>query len=500
MTGNKSGVRALFLPGSARNCLYLAGLFILSRVAYYAAGVRFVADMDNLIQIADTMLLQEDLFRTVLLLHYQPPLFNLFIGLICKMFPGHILEAFHIIYLIMGLCLCLAVYLLAIRLALRNRWAFTLAGVFAASPAAILLENWAFYSYPVALGLVLAALALNFYAETKNSGWLFCLFLLMAAVVLTRSMFHPLLMLFVPVGLFVLLPTCRRQIVTAALIPMMVVGLWMAKNFYTVGGLTTSTLLGMNFYKITTMQVPNFERVKMFANGELSKFSLYANFESLDYYRDKTGEVEVFLPSGIPVIDNERTSRGEPNFNHPAYVSISRRFLRDDLSVIRHHPAVYAEGVMGALSLYFQPPHDQIFSTENVKKIAPLIRVSDVVLYGQLSSLWRDNYHTEFKSRIKLSNSLPDIGLFVLAALLAIILYWPAALLGGGYKGLARPRAITVLFMLFAVFYVSGVVNLLEIGENARIRFEIEPFIWLLAATAFAGRRKSLSGHGMESE
>jgi hypothetical protein len=496
MMGEKNDEGAFFPPGAARYCLYLAGLFVLSRAAYSVAGVRFVADLDNLIQIADPQLLTEDLFRTVLLMHSQPPLFNLFVGIIYKLFPGNIQAVLHVIYLAMGLCLCLTVYLLAIRLGLQYRLASVLAAVFTITPATILLENWTFYSYPVSLMLVLSALALNFYVETKKIAWLFVLFLLMAVVVLTRSMFHPLWMLIVPGAMYALLPGCRRRIVTAALIPVMVVGLWMAKNYYTVGGFTTSTLLGMNFYKITTMQVPDFQRVKMFANGELSRFGLYANFESLDYYRDKTGEVDLFLPSGIPALDNERKSNGSSNFNHPAYVNISSRFLHDDLSVIRHRPAAYARGVLGAISLYLQPPHDQVFNKDNVNSISPWVRVADVVLYGQLSSLWRDNYHTEFKSRIKLSKNLPDIGLFVLVALLAIMLYWPAAFVRAGRRSLSEPRWITVLFMLFAVLYVSSVANLLEIGENARIRYEIEPFIWLLAAAAFAGVGKTAPEQG----
>ncbi len=480
----------MFPSGTTKLCCALAGLFALSRLVCYAAGVRFVADLDNLIQIADTLLLREDLFRTVLLLHYQPPLFNLFIGLVCKIFPDNFILVFQLIYLALGLCLCIAVFLLGIRLGLGRKWAFALSGVFTVTPATILLENWAFYSYPVALLLVLAALALNFFAETRKLVWLFCLFLLLATVVLTRSMFHPLWLLLVSGALWLLLPECRRRIVTAALIPLLVVGLWMAKNYYTVGGFTTSTLLGMNMSKITIMQLSGPERVRLYSQQKMSVAGLYSPFESLDYYRANFKDIAGYLPSGIPILDNERTAGGAPNFNHPAYVDISRRFLHDDLSVVRYRPAAYIGGVFGALSLYVQPPHDQIFNPENVKKIAPWVRVSDVILYGQLSSLWRDNYHTEFKSRIRLSESLPDIGLFVLAALLAIALYWPAALARGGLEGLRGPRGITALFMFFTVAYVSGVVNLLEIGENARIRYEIEPLIWLLAASAFSSMRK----------
>ena len=486
----------LFPAGAGRNCLYLLVIFLVSRLSYFAAGVRFLEDLTGLIQIADPSLLREDLFRTVLLLHAQPPLFNLFVGFVLRCFGEHALLAFNLIYLLAGLCLTLSIYLLALRLNIKPRRALLLSGLFTVAPATILLENWAFYTYPLALLLISSALALNIYLERRTSGWLFCLFSLLAMVVLTRSMFHPLWVLAVPLTLCRLLPDRRRQIAAAAAVPLLLVGLWMAKNYYTVGSLTTSTMLGMNFYKITIMQVPDEDRVRMHAEGDLSKYGLYANFESIDYYREKIGTIKAYLPTGIPIMDNARTTDGFPNFNNPAYVDISRRFLRDDISVIIHRPSAYLRGVLGAASLYLQPPHDQVFSTRNVERIAPALRVTDVLLYGQLSSLWRDNYHTEFKTRIKLANTIPDIGLFVLIALLVILIYWPAVILTASRSYLASPHGGTILFMLALVTYVTLLANLIEIGENARIRYEVEPFIWLLFTAYLARKRESAPEDG----
>jgi hypothetical protein len=142
---------------------------------------------------------------------------------------------------------------------------------------------------------------------------LFALFFLLAVLVLTRSMFHPLLMLLVPLLIFVVFKDGRRKIVTAALVPLLVVGLWMAKNYYTVGSLSTSSLLGMNLSKITIMQLPGDERTRMYQTGEMSVIGLYSPFMDLDYYRRHAVILPEYHSTGIPVMDNERTSSGKPN-------------------------------------------------------------------------------------------------------------------------------------------------------------------------------------------
>ena len=65
MTTSRDG-EGLFPAGTLKSCLVLAVLFVLSRLAYYDAGVRFLDNLAELYQVADLSLLKSDTFRTVL--------------------------------------------------------------------------------------------------------------------------------------------------------------------------------------------------------------------------------------------------------------------------------------------------------------------------------------------------------------------------------------------------------------------------------------------------
>ena len=66
--------------------LYIVIVFIVSRTIYLFIGVRYEVEL-GLCQYIDPLLLRNNLFQSIYYLHSQPPLFNLFIGLILKLFP-----------------------------------------------------------------------------------------------------------------------------------------------------------------------------------------------------------------------------------------------------------------------------------------------------------------------------------------------------------------------------------------------------------------------------
>jgi hypothetical protein len=69
--------------------LLLTAAFVISRIAYYRAGVRFdLSPLFGYWQYVDLDLLRHDLVRSVYYLHSQPPLFNLYLGLVVKVFGG----------------------------------------------------------------------------------------------------------------------------------------------------------------------------------------------------------------------------------------------------------------------------------------------------------------------------------------------------------------------------------------------------------------------------
>ena len=87
--------------------------FILSRVFYHLIGIRFDATpLYWFYQFIDPQLLKLELFKSILYLHTQPPVFNLLLGLIMKISNNHEVLAFAIVYQITGLLLVFNLYIL----------------------------------------------------------------------------------------------------------------------------------------------------------------------------------------------------------------------------------------------------------------------------------------------------------------------------------------------------------------------------------------------------
>ncbi len=122
--------------------LFLVVAFVVSRVRYYLAGVRFDASpLGYYLQYIDPPLLQDSLLESVFYLHGQPPLFNLFLGVVLKLFPSSYLLAFAMIYMGLGLTLLLTTYAVLVRTGVPVWLGAVIALVFYANPVTILYEN-----------------------------------------------------------------------------------------------------------------------------------------------------------------------------------------------------------------------------------------------------------------------------------------------------------------------------------------------------------------------
>src|ERR1017187_1985332 len=85
--------------------ILLALVFAVSRVIYFAAGVRpDTIPIGTYLQYIDPALLREHLWQSLFYLREQPPGFNLYLGLVLKT-GAHPEAVFFIIHLLMGLAL-----------------------------------------------------------------------------------------------------------------------------------------------------------------------------------------------------------------------------------------------------------------------------------------------------------------------------------------------------------------------------------------------------------
>ncbi len=152
-----------------RNFLILIIIvFLLYRVlCFFIYDIRFNAGtLEVYWQFADPVLLQNDLFRSLFYFHSQPPLFNLFIGVILKLFPIHHINyhVFFLLYFSLGLIFALSLFLTMASLNVHVVLNLILTIIFISKPSTILYENWLMYTYPVSVLLCLSVFFLHRYS------------------------------------------------------------------------------------------------------------------------------------------------------------------------------------------------------------------------------------------------------------------------------------------------------------------------------------------------
>lgn len=462
-----------------RAALYLTVLFIVSRLVFYLVGVRFDATpLPTFWAYLDPPLLQHKLAESLFYLHSQPPLFNLFLGVILKAFPGNYAAAFNAVYLSAGWALCLALYRLQTSLGVSKAIALLIAALFTVSPYCILYENWLFYTYIITLLLVLTTLAFYRYLESGKGRYLLTLFSLIFVISGIRSLYHIIFFVAVFVLLFILRPRdLKRQLLTAAG-PFSLLLLLYLKNFILFGIFTTSSWFGMNLAAMTTMNLPIAEREAMVEKGDLSPLALIPRFSPIADYPPEYA-TDGRYPD-VVALHGEFKADGSKNMNHIAYIGISRQYQEDALAVLRAQPQIYLVTLAKAWHIYFRPSGDLCFlnDTGNRDRIASWVDVFD---YGASGKIPYD---------LRFIGPLSDVSVSPLYVYLFNTLGLPFLLVFGLIVSFRRTRGsdpvvsdaqkYAVLFTCINILYVAILGNAMDYSENMRFRFTTDPLSLVL--------------------
>jgi len=475
-----------------RAALALGLLFALSRAGAYAADVRFDAvPLVKYWQYVDPLLLRDSLTESLIHLHSQPPLFNLFMGLVLKLAPGWEIVAFAALFQLMGLLLCLALYALLRAFDVPRLAAVAVSAVFIGSPPSLLYENYLFYTYPVTAGVVVSALLLHRYMVQRRAvdGW--AAFALLAAICLTRSVFHLGWLVAICVLLAVVLRgsdasserarDSRWTGMAPALAALVVVVGFYLKNLILFGTFAASSWMGMNLASLALGPLYPEQRAAMIESGELSSLAAVAPFSPLQDYRDLVVPVE---ETGVPVLDLPLKANRKPNFNHLQYVTISKQYQEDALASLRSRPLLFLKSVLVALRIYLRPANEYRFLDRNRQAIRSWDSSFAMLHYGT------PGFRVDYPERIsghplswylaRLSRASPAVVCIYLAAL------------GFGFWTLLsalRSRSLdagsaTIVFMWGTLVWITAIGTTLEVGENNRFRYLGEPFALVLATLA----------------
>ena len=483
----------------------LAGLFVGSRMLFLYAGVRFYSHpLEGAWQYLDPELLRNDLLTSVYHLHSQPPLFNLFVGAVVKISAGYEAVTFAVTYAILGLLLSSSMFLIMNRLGVSEKLSFVLTVLFMISPSAILYENGLFYTYPLACLLCLAAIFVHRISVRSTFPDALIFFTLLAMIVLIRSVFNIVWLTFFLVALLISKRSSWKKIVLGFVIPFSVVLFWYGKNVNLFGMFSTSSWLGMSFAYNTTAKLPRETVESLVRDNLLSELALIEPFSPVSSYLPYLPPVQ---KTGVPALDHEFKSTGAINYNHIAYIAVSRIYLQDGFKVMRQFPARYLLSVAGAFRVFMIPANEYHKLRVNREHIKLVESLYNPVIYGQFPSargeilgvFSKENLGQAVWSRLK------QVGFVIVLMYLVAVCYGLNLI----YKSVRRqpldlPFILTVSFMWFNIVYVSSVVNLVSnTGENNRFRFMIDPFIWIILGLflqnrlpAFWGRfRKILARH-----
>lgn len=451
-----------------RVSLILVALFVVIHALYFRAGIRFKADtLQDFWQFLDPELLRTRLLESLAWLHIQPPLFNLFLGLVLKG-AEHPPTVLHGLYLGMGLALYLGLYALMRELGVSRGVALVTATLFLASPSFILYEHWLYYTFPVALLLVVSTLCLARFLRGGGRGAMAGFVLGVFALCGTWSLFHLLYFVLAIAVAARLRRDHARGLLACAALPFLLVLSLYVKNQVLFGQFTASTWMGMNLWGLIGDQVSLEARQRLVAEGRLSPVALVPRFSELKRY--PAASLQSCRSEQVPALVSPYKSNGRPNYNHQAYASLSAQYLRDARVLLWREPLALARGTGTAWRIYFRSATDYGFLPK--QPIAAFDEAWNRLFYGMNSA--------RVLSVLSPRADQPNF-LFLWVGLPWLVFHGLRTGLGRGPGPRLAPeqRAVT-LFLCGNILYVALVGNLFEVGENNRFRFGTDPLFVVL--------------------
>jgi hypothetical protein len=453
--------------------------FALSRLLAAFAGVRFDASvikgtpLTDMWQLLDVRLLKDDLLTSVWHLNSQPPLFNLYCGLLVKLPEGLRAPVEVSSGLALGLIMVLSVYLLMVELRV-PRWAaltVTLVGV-VASPAYLLYENWLNYAYPTAACGTFAAWCLIRYLRTGRLRSGIGFFGAYAAIVLLDSTYQVEWFLLAGAIVLVVLRHRWRSVLAVAAVPLVVLLTWSVKDYAQAGTTTTSSWLGMNLGRSVLFRAPPGQIAELQRQGRMSALASVPPFAGPEVYSPRYVRA---VPSPVAAVGRLHKTNGSTNFNNPLYIAISSRYLHDDLVWIRAHPHAYADDVLNAVGVWMVGTDQNFTNSVNWPATRGYARVYDRVVEWQPVQdpapgfvVFSRGWHRP----AWLSGHA--MAVYALAVIGVPFLVWRR-------RRTDPPLAGTLAVLWCTTTYAFVTTSLIEIGENERFRSGLGPVPTVLA-------------------
>ncbi len=406
--------------------------------------------------------LRFNLVESIWNLHSQPPLFNLYGAFFGRLFyPDH-LQYMHYSNMVLGSLLSGMMWFIALEFTGSRPLAFVTALALALNPALFLYEAYPLYTLLTAFLVVLTVFCLVLFSSGKRWGYLCAFIASLNLLLLTRSLYHVVVLLAgILIACVLARQYWRRVLVGSIIISLLSIG-WYGKNHLKFGFFGSSSWSGLGLWKIAVLNYSDGEIERLVDEGivepivaDLYPFSKPSRFA--EYGFDQTSDVDVL---------------SRDDFNNINVVAVSRMYRESALRLIAHDPVHYLQNICGAYRTFSCPSSSYKYLSRNADKIHIHAAISSLIVSG--------HWLTTRLSRWLGNDPFCSLEYFYLLASLLAYAVSSVRRCGRSLRewiNYTRTSAVT-LFSAFLIAYTTIVGCALEYGENVRFKFLIEPLLW----------------------
>jgi hypothetical protein len=171
-------------------------------------------------------------------------------------------------------------------------------------------------------------------------------------------------------------------------------------------------------------------------------------------------------------LDEEYTNTDGLNYHHLVYVEAGRYYLRDGLQALRAQPGYYLLALRQSFYIFFHSASDFDLIVGERRPIESFDGWWNRIFYGQ----WVNDESSEARNS---GISLLNLGWWIVIAFVVVLAAGSIYLLNWRKNG-TESQYLLIAFMFINIIYVTLVGNLMDVGENNRFRFVVDPFLFLL--------------------
>jgi hypothetical protein len=423
--------------------------------------------------------LRERALESLWYLHAQPPLWNVLNAPLIKLFGDTHPEALQAIQILLGCAMAALAVLIAARLTSSTIAGAVAGALVALDPALVLYEAYALYEVLCAFLVMLTMWMVVRASPAGDTRPLLIAVAAIAALVLTRSVYHLAVMVPAVTGAAALARQRRLVLVAGIALALVPTG-WYAKNLAQAGFFGGSSWYGMGIWRVALFRYRRAEVSPLLQSGALDPVVTVPPFSAPSRFR-ALGYDDV---SDVPALSRDDFH----NVNVPA---ISSAYAESAKALILFRPSHFLANVAigyGNFSApsseydHLAPDRDRMrlhVAAYRALTLLPLVRAADRSLpIGTLGSAFA---------------ILIPLGLGAHAWLVARrrrrgddverILRGEAAMIGAGAL----------------ILYTAAIGSALELGENVRFKFMIEPLLltyWTILAARWWAERTPATAAG----